>query len=62
MSGGKLTQGGIAPRQIRVLAVLVLGLLLLAYGIYQVGRLFDVFASRYQIVALVEGSAGTVLS
>jgi hypothetical protein len=36
----------------------VVSLLVLVFGIYQVGRLFDVFASRYPLVTLVENSAG----
>lgn len=60
MSAGKLNRGGFTWRQIRVGLVLVLAGLILAYGIYQVGRLFDVFASRYELVTLVEGSAGLI--
>src|SRR5687768_9768739 len=44
--------------RMRVLALLVVGLLLLAYAIYRVGKIFDVFASRYTLVTLVTDVAG----
>jgi len=45
-------------RKARVAALVAVGLALLAYGVYQVGRIFDVFATRYTIVTLVESGAG----
>jgi len=45
-------------KKARVFALVVAGLLLLIYGVYQVGKIFDVFASRYTIVTLVESAAG----
>lgn len=60
MPGGKLNKGGTTGRRIRVGMLGVVALLVLAYAIYQVGRLFDVFASRYELVTLVEGSAGLI--
>lgn len=45
-------------RQVRVLALIVVGLLLLALGIYRVGSVFDVFARRYELVTLVPSALG----
>jgi len=47
-----------ASKQLRVLALLLVGLLLLAYGVYQVGKIFDVFADRYTLVTLLPSVAG----
>jgi phospholipid/cholesterol/gamma-HCH transport system substrate-binding protein len=58
MARGKLNQGTQTASQIRVGLVMIVSLLVLAFGIYQVGRLFDVFASRYSLYTLVENSAG----
>jgi phospholipid/cholesterol/gamma-HCH transport system substrate-binding protein len=58
MARGKLNQGTQRASQVRVGVVIAVGLLVLAFGIYQVGRLFDVFASRYSLFTLVENSAG----
>lgn len=58
MARGKLNQGTQRASQVRVGLVMALALLVLAFGIYQVGRLFDVFASRYSLFTLVENSAG----
>jgi phospholipid/cholesterol/gamma-HCH transport system substrate-binding protein len=58
MARGKLSRGTQRASQVRVGMVLALGLVLLAFGTYQVGRLFDVFASRYPLIMLVENSAG----
>jgi phospholipid/cholesterol/gamma-HCH transport system substrate-binding protein len=60
MARGKLNQGQQTARQIRVGAVLIVGMLILAFGVFQVGRLFDVFASRYTLVTLVESSGGLI--
>lgn len=58
MARGKLNQGQQRGRQIRVGTVLIVALLILAFGIFQVGSLFDVFASRYTLVTLIDGSGG----
>jgi len=58
MARGKLNQGTQRASQVRVGIVAVVSLLILIFGIYQVGRLFDVFASRYPLITLVENSAG----
>lgn len=58
MARGKLNRGGQVGRQTRVGAVLIVGILILMYGVYEVGRLFDVFADRYALVTLVENSGG----
>lgn len=60
MARGKLNQGHPLSRHVRVALLLALSLALLAYGVYQVGRLFDVFASRYSLVTLVESSGGLI--
>lgn len=60
MARGKLNRGTQSTRQVRVGIVIILGLLLLAYGIFQVGRLFDVFASRYPLFTRIENSAGLI--
>lgn len=52
---GRRRLGG---RRLRVLALVVIGFLLLAYGIYRVGKVFDVFASRYELVTLVPSVLG----
>ena len=49
---------GLGARQLRVAALTVAGLLLLAYGVYQVGKIFDVFADRYTLVTLLPTVAG----
>jgi len=52
-------RGGIFDwRQARVGALVLIGGLLLAYGIYRVGEVFDVFASRYRLTALVPSALG----
>lgn len=60
MARGKLSQGGQAARNVRVAVVAAIGAVFLIYGIYQVGRLFDVFATRYSLVTLVPSSAGLI--
>ena len=45
-------------RRARVGALVVGGLLLLGYGVYRVGEIFDVFAQRYSLVAMVPNVAG----
>jgi phospholipid/cholesterol/gamma-HCH transport system substrate-binding protein len=58
MARGKLNRGTQRASQIRVGLVLIVGLIVLVLGVYQVGRLFDVFASRYPLITLVENSVG----
>ena len=43
---------------LRVAALVIIGILLLAYGVYRVGKIFDVFADRYTIVTLLPSVAG----
>jgi phospholipid/cholesterol/gamma-HCH transport system substrate-binding protein len=45
-------------RRWRVLALIVVAGLLLVYGLVRVGSVFDVFADRYEIVALVPSALG----
>jgi phospholipid/cholesterol/gamma-HCH transport system substrate-binding protein len=45
-------------RQGRVAALVIIGLLLLTYGVYRVGQVFDVFASRYELSTLVPSALG----
>lgn len=45
-------------RQARVAGLVVLALVFVAFGVYQVGKIFDVFASRYEIHALVPSALG----
>ncbi len=45
-------------RQARVIGLVVIGILLLLYGAYRVGEVFDVFSSRYELVTLVPSALG----
>lgn len=45
-------------RRARVAALVAIGVLMLAFAVYQVGSVFDVFASRYQLHALVPSALG----
>ena len=45
-------------RQVRVAVLILVGLLLLIWAIYRVGKIFDVFADRYTIVTLLPNVAG----
>lgn len=45
-------------RQVRVAVLVVVALLLLGYGVIRVGRIFDVFAKRYELVTLVPSALG----
>jgi phospholipid/cholesterol/gamma-HCH transport system substrate-binding protein len=58
MARGKLNRGTQRASQVRVGLVMIVSLIVLIFAVYQVGRLFDVFASRYPLVTLVENSAG----
>jgi phospholipid/cholesterol/gamma-HCH transport system substrate-binding protein len=58
MARRAIRRGGLDWSQARVGAFLIVALLLLAYGIYRVGDLFNVFADRYELVTLVPSAAG----
>ena len=45
-------------RQARVVVLILAGLALLAFAIYRVGKIFDVFADRYTIVTMLPNVAG----
>jgi phospholipid/cholesterol/gamma-HCH transport system substrate-binding protein len=45
-------------KQGRVALLIIVSLLLLAYGVYRVGRIFDIFASRYELSTLVPSALG----
>jgi phospholipid/cholesterol/gamma-HCH transport system substrate-binding protein len=47
-------------RHARVGALIIAALLVLAFAIFRVGAIFDVFADRYEIVALVSGATGLI--
>ncbi len=53
-------RGRDTAQRIRVGLVIVIAALVLAYGIFQVGRLFDVFPSRYPLVTLLDNGAGLI--
>src|SRR5688572_29034175 len=55
MTAGRLTFGA---ERVRVVILIIVGLLLLAYAMYRVGKIFDVFASRYALVTTVNSVAG----
>src|SRR5690606_27828842 len=50
--------GWLAWREVRVGALLIVALAPLAYGILRVGEIFDIFARRYELVALFPTAAG----
>lgn len=60
MARGKLNRGRTTAQQVRVAVVVVIALLFLIWGVFQVGRLFDVFAERYPLVTLVESTGGLI--
>lgn len=45
-------------RQARVAGLAIIGALLLAYGVFRVGEVFDVFAKRYELATLVPSALG----
>jgi phospholipid/cholesterol/gamma-HCH transport system substrate-binding protein len=45
-------------KQGRVALLVIVSLLLLSYGVYRVGQVFDVFASRYELSTLVPSALG----
>ncbi|MFW6202532.1 MAG: MlaD family protein, partial [Gemmatimonadota bacterium] len=51
---------GLGWSRVRVGTVIIVALLALAYGIYEVGSLFDVFAERYPLRMPVETTGGLV--
>src|SRR5690554_4369862 len=52
-------RGGVLEwREVRVGALLIVALALLAYGILRVGELFDIFAPRYELIALFPNAGG----
>jgi phospholipid/cholesterol/gamma-HCH transport system substrate-binding protein len=58
MSAARLRRRTFEWKQARVAALMMLAALLLAYGIYRVGKVFDVFASRYELSVLVPSALG----
>lgn len=54
----KLGQGSIPWKSARILTLIVVSILLLLYGMYRVGKVFDVFASRYELTTLVPSALG----
>jgi phospholipid/cholesterol/gamma-HCH transport system substrate-binding protein len=50
--------GGADWRRVRVGALIIVGLVLLAYAIFRVGDVFDIFARRYEIVTHVPSGLG----
>lgn len=49
---------GFEWRQVRVVMLVIVAILLLMYGVYRVGRVFDVFSSRYELVTFVPSALG----
>lgn len=45
-------------KQGRVALLVIVSTLLLAYGVYRVGQIFDIFASRYELSTLVPSALG----
>ncbi len=58
MAGDASARRGDRARQIRVITLLAVGTAVVAFGVYQVGRIFDVFASRYPLITVVPTVAG----
>lgn len=54
----KSDRRGLALKQVRVAALIIAGTLVLAYGMYRVGKVFDVFASRYELVTFLPSALG----
>jgi phospholipid/cholesterol/gamma-HCH transport system substrate-binding protein len=48
----------LSPHFVRVAILGAVGLLLLAYAVYRVGGVFDIFARRYEVVTLVPSAQG----
>jgi phospholipid/cholesterol/gamma-HCH transport system substrate-binding protein len=51
-------RSGTEWRQVRVAGLIIISLLLLGYGIYRVGKVFDVFASRYELTTFAPTALG----
>src|SRR5690606_16280987 len=58
MAGSNVRKGRIEARQLSVVALAIAALLMLGYGGYRVGKVFDVFSSRYEIQTLVPSVLG----
>jgi phospholipid/cholesterol/gamma-HCH transport system substrate-binding protein len=58
MASTSVGRGAAAGRKVRVGILLVVATLLLAYGIFRVGAVFDIFARRYEITTLVPSGLG----
>jgi phospholipid/cholesterol/gamma-HCH transport system substrate-binding protein len=58
MTAARLGRRTFEWKQARVAALVTFGALLLAYGIYRVGKVFDVFAARYELSVLVPSALG----
>jgi phospholipid/cholesterol/gamma-HCH transport system substrate-binding protein len=58
MTAARLRQRTFEWKQARVAALMTFAVLLLAYGIYRVGKVFDVFASRYELSVLIPSALG----
>jgi phospholipid/cholesterol/gamma-HCH transport system substrate-binding protein len=48
----------IAWSRVRVGLLIILALLIVAYGVYRIGSLYNLFTKRYQLVTLVPSAAG----
>lgn len=58
MTAARLRRKTFEWKQARVAALVTFAVLLLTYGIYRVGKVFDVFASRYELSVLVPTALG----
>jgi phospholipid/cholesterol/gamma-HCH transport system substrate-binding protein len=58
MTAARLGRRTFEWKQARVAALMIVAGLLLAYGIYRVGKVFEVFASRYDLTVLVPSALG----
>jgi len=58
MARRRIRAGTVAWREVRVGALLIVALALLAYGVFRVGQLFEVFARHYELVALFPNTGG----
>ena len=56
VSGGR--KSGLEWREARVGAILIVGLIVLAYGVFRVGEVLDVFADRYTLYTLAPSANG----
>jgi phospholipid/cholesterol/gamma-HCH transport system substrate-binding protein len=54
----EVKRGNFGSRQVRVVALGIIGIALLLYGVYRVGKVFDVFSSRYELAMLVPSVLG----